>query len=300
MLRSVTESSTSDHKPILAAFEIQQTQIPAQPTLSPLSTLMDSMRSSFLSQLNLSSGRRSGSDPRSSRSSGPLPVVRLSHLEVSCRDSGANPYAIFFTNPPGLLGSDPLISRVAKRGCSSQRWSGTLPSGKLSLEAEGESEKAQAASSKPHCKHNGAQHADGRSPDAQGCLFSWSEHQVPLLRPQLANHKDIEGVTLIISIYNRDPLSYKDTPFGTVLVSLSRPPRTAGSSPEYEVQLNERLVYYGCAKGSGRLTGTIRVSTAAAVSGALRKARDEKAGASAWNLTLSTLREYPSCIPCCF
>lgn len=206
--RSIPSVSTSDHKPVVAAFELTE-PLPL-PRLQPLrsasasSVYGPSPASSFTNGNN-----------RAIPSSGPFRLhLRYLHLtRILAADLGgtSDPYCLFFTSPPGLLEGVPrtpvkyYVPGVASNGAAGSTWGERL-------------------------RKNTGVGARAAKPMA----VQWEEKDLPLLKLRVRSAADLERVALIVAVFDKDRGSQDDA-LGTVTLPLSaavssfRKEPTAGS-----------------------------------------------------------------------
>lgn len=240
-VHSLPSVTTSDHKPVLAHFAVTQP--------SPVPRALEADRAHF-------------------------PVVRLSNVHVYLKGAPVDfltdtcdPYAAFFTHPPGLLGDDAPVSAVTK---SSKH----MPVKQFAARVHDERAKAHLQREVTTVKLP--------DEDMRGYTVSWSTKQLPLLRPQVLGGEDeLRKIAIVIAMFDLDYASDDDS-LGTIAIGLGRPQGARGTDEEYSFDVRSELPWE---QGVGFFTATVTVSFGGAVPAALAKAHKEKAGMHASHLS---------------
>ena len=250
---SLPEVTTSDHKPVLAEFNVQPTETVFEVVAPPRTTSGFAVLAPLFSPRGLVGGSPSsprGGDGgvrrnisgrranRGARPSGP-PLIRITHLELSNlmdmdMGGGSDPYCIFFTNPPGLLADDrhapvTTVKNVKPKQRNTQLDSSTVT---IDMPMERVSTVGGAAS------------------------VTWSDKEMPLLRPKGVPPVKLPFVTLIIAVYDWDRVGVDDL-LGVALVPLCPPTYVPGKSAplkeEYDIPIDQKLVHGNMSAGVGEL-----------------------------------------------
>ena len=215
LLTSVPAVSTSDHKPVVSGFEIA-------PSLG-------------LPKVRVG-----------------MPVIRLSDVTVQGLidadvQGGSDPYMIFFTNPPEILGphSQAPISKIKKAVSTTKPEPSDHRRKSVGAAAIGDTIAAvnSAISTSISSVSDGITSLMDKDFAAvkKAMTTEWMDREMPLLRP-MVDSSSLANVTLIIAIMDHDIVS-KDDPLGYVLVPLVNPSgRPRPTCPAVPVQLESRVV----------------------------------------------------------
>ena len=206
--------------------------------------------------------------------------MRISGLSVSgilAADAGgtSDPYASFYTRPANLLG--PWVPATTVKWLVN---GGAQPEHEPSKARKRMRWRSKRRSSTPitNAVGNGAEANDSWGL-AQASSCDWSDSEVPLLRPLVADLATLECVTLIISLNDCDKFS-TDDPLGNVFVPLGKlTGRATSTGPwEYQIQVEQPLNLYNTTVATGWLRCKITVSSNASLAKALAKAKHDGAG----------------------
>jgi len=303
-LRVVPEVSTSDHKPVLAHFEVKPTaKIDMHGTTASMPSMMPRLMSTASSGSTLQAQRT----PRGQRRN---PVLRLRHLEISeLADfdigGGSDPYCVFYTNPPGLIDEDKraptTTTKTVKGGKAARTTSEAIASVtsapsivmagvSAATAAAVELTEVQPTVAPPPSSEESTELLSNKSGEAvcaKAC--EWSDAEVPLLRLRMLDTSRLPHVTLIIAIVDHDMVS-KDDPMGVVLVPLTPPEKTAEGHPidgvphEYTVTVDAPICRFGSTRTTtggavvGHLKASLTVSHGEKLNSALHVAEAEDCG----------------------
>ena len=312
--------STSDHKPVLAAFDVQLTEtlfevvapmrigslfgaggmhllsprgfggVVTKAAVVPPKAVNGAAGDSATGTRHIS-GRRGGAD-RSDRS---VPLVRITSLQLfELQDmdlgGGSDPYCIFFTNPPGLFAEArhapaTTVKQVKSRTKLTTR---KLTTGINTSLVELSWSPPAAAAGSTLGGANAASNAEGGDTACPVSRCSWDDKELPLLRPHGLPPVKLPFVTLIIAVYDRDRVNADDL-LGVALVPLSPPapfaPGSTNMPDEYDIEIDQDLVHGNMTHGVGHIKASLRVSFGAKLEAALEQARVDGAGVEARKLS---------------
>jgi len=300
-LKSFQSVSTSDHKPVVAAFEIKN---------SDRILRVQARTPGLFKQGRVNSVYRNPS------AAAAFPLVWLRDVQLSgFRRVLNDPFCIFYTNPPGLLGTAAPITGIgALSGATSQhprrtgasaphvpespKFNKESPRSKKETPTLSTAELTDVSSPPPvRTRHRSVPHvidlaaAFVRLPavgsGAGGSFYntcSWDDAKLPLLRPEVQEYADLASATLIIAIFDHDSIQ-KDDPVGTVLVPLF-PPEAKGmvENDQFQINVRQRVMRNNVVKGTGYLTCSIGVYWGSALQPALAEAQMCEAGSKASTL----------------
>jgi len=193
--------------------------------------------------------------------------VFLKGAQIDFLSSTCDPYAVFHTQPVGLLGDDEPVTAVTK---SDRRVTGRVLAGLAS------DERARRHLSR---ELTTAKLADG---DMHGYTWAWTDKQLPLLRPMVTGGEaDLQHVTLIVTMFDRDVVNQDDS-LGSVAIPLGRPTVHRGNASEYHYAMGVEVPWE---HGVGYFMCNVSVSLGLAVPIALTQANKERAGSQATTLS---------------
>jgi endonuclease/exonuclease/phosphatase family metal-dependent hydrolase len=295
---SLPRVSTSDHKPVVATFELTPSEL-GRAAVEQQSSF--SLFATLKSPRSFKEGRDAASSIDASRAPArtlrslhgrkrDIPLVRINQLQLASlmdmdMGGGSDPYCIFYSNPPNLLadkpGDTPITTvkqakRAAKRAATQQ---------KLDLS------QVDLSDMSPGGPVAGASSPGPEPLDMWARGVSWQHAEIPLLRPRLADPANLPACTLIIAVYDKDVVSTDDL-LGVALVPLTPTPSDGpppGSSErqlhEFTIDVEAPLAHGNATKGVGFIKANLTVSYGDALNDALQKAVSEHAGVRAQYLS---------------
>jgi hypothetical protein len=300
-LRSLPGVSTSDHKPVVATFNVAPSPWDLAPRPDVAGTPRGTPRSGTPRTRGFAMASSKKQLKRVDRAT--LPLVRVTSLTISELISaditgGSDPYLIFFTNPPDLLGpvKEAPISAIKKAGRRSATPSQArlLRSNTTPLE--------QDASAPPAVEAAEVELEPAASTPTRGSRLTlssrpftgptkWDDRDLPLLRPRCLAEQ-LANVSLIIAVVDHDDLSADDYlgVFTMPLAPNDYDPAAATVPEEYTVSFDGPLSCGNATKGIGNIRGSITISSGACLEAALEKAKQDEAGTAA-----RRLREKSNC-----